>query len=188
MTSAPASLLRAWHSPVGRVFVALHAALFVIAVANKGPADRAEVEALQQMFGGRGDWTYFAGHEFHLSYESYLMFAVMVADIPAVLASAILSVPVGWVLDPLHLWEPSIYVGSYLVAIVELLAASCQWLLVGSWVQAILNGGGQREQRLVEWVHEHQWALIGGIGGGAVVVIPLVYVRATLWLIELRAA
>ena len=50
-----------------------------------------------------------------------------------------------------------------------------------------LERRGQRYQHILVWAERHHWGLVAGIGGGVVVVIPIVYVRAVLWLLELRA-
>jgi hypothetical protein len=185
-----AAIRRAWHSSIGRVFCALHVALLLIAIANKGPADPAGAQALEELFasGGGASWTYFAGREFHLNYESLLMIAVTLGNMPALLLTDFgIILPLGWLSERLYPWQPSIYVASYINAAVMLVAGSCQWLLVGSWIQAVLERRGQRYQRILVWAERHQWGLVAGIGGGVVVVIPIVYVRAVLWLVELRA-
>ena len=185
-----AAIRRACQSSIGRVFFAVHVALLLTAIANKGPADPAGAQSLEELFasGGGASWTYFAGREFHLNYESLLMIAVMLGDMPALLVTDFgIIMPLGWLSERLYSWQPSIYVASYLDAALVFVAGSCQWLLVGSWIQAVLERRGQRYQRILVWAERHHWGLVAGIAGGLAVVIPIVYVRAVLWLVELRA-
>ena len=83
--------------------------------------------------GGWASTTLLAGRPFHLHYESALLKAVFLADMPAL----IFCVALGLMMFPfsLLLGEPPAFVGSYIAAAVLLVAASLQWLLVGYWIQ-----------------------------------------------------
>jgi hypothetical protein len=155
----------------------LHGSLFLIAIANMGPADPHGAAGLQQLLesGGWADWTYFAGRNFHLYYESALLRFLFYADLPGAAAAAVVSRPL-WYLTT-HL---SLYTQSYLAAAVVLLGASAQWFLVGYRLQVWLVHSGGWRGHAVQWAARHVRHGVIAIIVVTCVVVPVVHQQAVV--------
>ena len=113
-------------SPLAWLLVAIHAALFFLAVTSMRPPNPAYGQVLDA--GGSWNTTLFAGRPFHFYYESLLLKILFTVDLPAGLA----VIPAALIGDLfLRALNIGSYVGSYLGAALFLLASSCQWLAVG---------------------------------------------------------
>jgi len=117
------------------LLVCLHAAWFLLAIANMSPP----APGLAKFFdrGGGSSATVFAGRPFHFTYESMFLKALLLVDMPSMLASVpfdfLLLAPVE---KALHV---KTFAGSYVDAIVLLIIASCQWLVIGSFIDTRLK-------------------------------------------------
>ena len=194
-------IMRTWRSSVGRLLVVLHAALMVIALANKGPADPTGANELQQIsqFGFSMDYSYFAGRQIHLNYESPLMQVLILADLPSDFGCIAVALPVSWLSDTIWAskdtrassatpWRTSLFVLSYRTAAWLLLAASVQWLIVGSWLQRSLRRRDGREPRAIAWLDRHLWRVVAAVVVASAVVVPIVYHNAVLGLRAMEGA
>ncbi len=119
---------------MGWFLVCLHAAWFFLAIANMSPPAPALAQFLDN--GGWSSATVFAGRPFHFTYELMFLKAIVLVDMPSMLA----AIPIGLLLSPL---EKAFHVGSYVASYVEaallLLLASCQWLAIGSVLHSWLK-------------------------------------------------
>lgn len=113
----------------------LHGTWFVTAVANMSPPNRGFASLLEN--GGWSSAALFAGRPFHFHYESLALKLLLLCDMPALLASSVLSfvfaVPFTWFH---HL---GMYSASYLSAASLLLVGTAQWLLIGHAVHSWLE-------------------------------------------------
>jgi hypothetical protein len=119
---------------LGWLFACVHAAWFVLAIANMSPPSPALADFLDR--GGSSTATIFAGRPFHYHYESALLQALVLADFPSMLVEALLGLVSFPLLMNVHLGH---YLGSYLGAGLLLLIATFQWLVVGKSVEAWLS-------------------------------------------------
>jgi hypothetical protein len=162
-------------SEIGLLVAVLHAGLFVIAVANMGPADPVRAAGLQQQIqsGGWSSGTYFAGRAFHYYYESLLLKTVLLLDLPM----SFVAMQVTW-----PLWSSFTYLGlyaqSYVAAGLTLLAASVQWFIVGHAMQVWFARRPGRRQRSVAWLARHTRHAVIAILVVTVIVVPLVHQTA----------
>ena len=91
-----------------------------------GPPSRRAADFLDSLQGA--DWTLFAGRPFHYHYLSWVMQALILADMPSMLVAAALAL----LLSSLHLTPHlSTFVQSYVDAVVRFILATGQWLLIG---------------------------------------------------------
>jgi hypothetical protein len=118
---------------LGLVFVVLHAAWFLLAIANMSPPSPQFAEFLD---GGRGSSAaILAGRPFHFTYESYLLKCLFVLDLPSMIATVPIEFLVGALLKVMHVGS---FVGSYFGAGFILIAGTLQWFAMGrigqSWL------------------------------------------------------
>ena len=121
-------------SRLGWLLACLHAAWFVLAIANMSPPSPAFADFLDK--GGSSTATIFAGRPFHYHYESGLLQTLVLADSPSMLVEALLGLVSFPLLVNAHLGH---YLGSYLGAGLLILIATLQWLVVGESVQTWLS-------------------------------------------------
>jgi hypothetical protein len=128
-------------SPLGVLVAVIHGSLLILAISNMSPPSPQLAAYLDS--GGRSSATLFAGRPFHLHYESLLLKMVTLLDLPALLASAIILIPLG-------LGGIFTGVGRYVMSYVDagnlLVFASAQWWLVGRFIESRLctTGVGTR--------------------------------------------
>jgi hypothetical protein len=113
-------------SRVAWFFASLHAAWFLLAVANMSPPSPMFGKFLESVQGATT--TLFAGRPFHFHYESIVLQMLILADLPSALVQ-VLSVLFMWPL--LKLVHLSLYAVSYFGAGSLFFIATCQWLMVG---------------------------------------------------------
>jgi hypothetical protein len=144
------------------LLVCLHAAWFLLAIANMSPPSTGFADFLDQ--GGLSTATLFAGRPFHFHYESMVLKLLILADMPSALALALLDL-VSWpLLMNIHLGR---YLASYIAAGFLFLIATCQWLLVGHAIQ--------------NWLSSKSW-------GASVIIATCRYFAAALTFILLVTA
>ena len=116
------------------LLVCLHTAWFLLAIANMSPPAPSFAKFLD---GGRwSSATVFAGRPFHFTYESIFLKALLIVDMPSMLA----AVPFGLLLAPAEkALQVGSFVGSYVDAVVLLSVGTCQWLLVGNLIDTRLK-------------------------------------------------
>ena len=120
------SVRDAVRSPVAWLFVCLHASWFLMAIANMSPPSK----DLGSFFdsGGWSSATLLAGRPFHFHYESVFLKALLLADLPSLLAVAFGLAPVrAFFLPALGHFD-----ASYVAAGEWLWAGSLQWLVIGA--------------------------------------------------------
>jgi len=106
--------------------VFLHAAWFLLAIANMHPPSRDFAQFLEHSEGSTV--TIFAGRPFHYAYESVSLQILFLLDLPSWFA----SVPFGFLSLPFfELFHVGRFVGSYIGAGIVLIASSLQWLIIG---------------------------------------------------------
>lgn len=139
-------LSEASRSRLAWLIVFLHAAWFLLAIANMSPPSRGLANYLEH--GGWSSATIFAGRPFHFRYESLALKILTLLDLPSSLVStpfAILFFPFSKLL---HL---GLYEGSYAGACILLAVSSLQWLAIGyradKWLAA--RQGGSTLLRLI---------------------------------------
>lgn len=116
------------------LFACLHAAWFFLAIANMSPPARALGDFLDN--GGSSTAALLAGRPFHFHYESVSLQLMVLADMPSMLAGALLTLLSLPLLANIHVGH---YAGSYFGAGLLLLLATFQWLAVGKTVQTRLS-------------------------------------------------
>ncbi len=110
-------------SRLGWILASLHALWFVLAVANMSPPSPRLAEYLDK--GGWSSATLFAGRPFHYTYESLVLKFLLLADLPALVVFGLLS-------TVFSLWNViGACAASYVDALLLLIGASCQWLIIG---------------------------------------------------------
>jgi hypothetical protein len=116
------------------LIVLLHAAWFLLTIANMHPPSREFGNWLEHAQGSTV--AIFAGRPFHYSYESLALQLLTLFDLPSELA----SVPIGFCLTPLfRLFRFGIFEGSYVGAAVILVMSSLQWLIMGKFAHGWLS-------------------------------------------------
>jgi hypothetical protein len=115
------------------LFAALHAAWFLLAIANMSPPSPALADFLDS--GGSSTAAMFAGRPFHFHYEAALLQLLVLADLPSMLVQALVGLMLLPLLTNIHIGH---YVGSYFGAGFLLLIATFQWLVIGRSVQTWL--------------------------------------------------
>jgi len=116
------------------LLVCLHTAWFLLAIANMSPPAPSFAKFLDS--GGWSSATVFAGRPFHFTYESISLKALLIVDMPSMLA----GIPFGLFLAPVEkALQVGSFVGSYVDAVVLLLVATCQWLVVGNLIDTKLR-------------------------------------------------
>jgi hypothetical protein len=124
------SCRQALRSRVAWLVVCLHALWFFLAIANMSPPSPSFGLALDQ--GTVSTAVLFAGRPLHFHYESFLLQSLLIADFP----SGIAAIPIDMLLWPISAaFHLDNFHESYLAAFVILFTSSCQWLLIGNWVQ-----------------------------------------------------
>jgi len=116
------------------LFVCLHAAWFLLAVANMSPPSPAFADFLDQ--GGMSTATIFAGRPLHFHYESVFLKLLVLADMPSALVQSLFGLASWPLLVNIQL---SRYSASYIAAGFLFLIATCQWLAAGYTVQTWLS-------------------------------------------------
>jgi hypothetical protein len=159
-------------SRLGWLLVCLHAAWFLLAIANMSPPAPGLGAFLDQ--GGGSSATLLAGRPFHFEYESLFLKLLILSDLPSMLAMVPLSFALMLLPDAFHL---GLYQGSYLGATVLLFGASCQWLLVGNELNEWLVRKGW-----CSWPREqiHRWFrfLVAAIVITTLIMTPIVNERS----------
>jgi hypothetical protein len=122
-------------------FANLHAAWFLLAVANMSPPSPALGKFLESVQGSTT--TLFAGRPFHFHHESIVLQILILADLPSALVQVLLTLLALPLLKMVHL---SLYTASYVDAGCLLLIATCQWLMIGYAVETWMISR-QRERR-----------------------------------------
>lgn len=155
-------------SQVAWVLVCLHASWFLIAIANMSPPAPWLGEFLDR--GGWSSATLFAGRPFHFHYESMVMQLLVLADFPSMLA----ALPIGLSISPLmsaaHVGS---FIGSYVGALIELVTASCQWLVVGLAVDRRLESRPWGTN-VLRPVNKYFLAIVAFVLVLTVVAVPLI--------------
>jgi hypothetical protein len=140
-------LSEASRSRLAWLIVFLHAAWFLLAVANMHPPSRDFAQFLEHNAGSTV--AILEGRPFHYSYESWSMQILFLLDLPSSLASiplAILFLPFS------KIFRLGLYEGSYVGAGITLAMSSLQWLAIGyradKWLGSKLWG-----QSLLQRIH-----------------------------------
>lgn len=116
------------------LLVCLHAAWFLLAIANMSPPAPSFAKFLDS--GGWSSATVFAGRPFHFTYESVFLKALLVVDTPSMLV----GIPLGFLSAPIErVLHVGFFVGSYVDAVALLLVGTCQWLVVGNLIDIRLK-------------------------------------------------
>jgi len=157
---------------MGWILACLHAAWFLLAIANMSPPSPGLGEYLDK--GGGSSATLLAGRPFHFHYESLVLRLVILVDMPALLA----MVPLSFLELPLlKLFRLSFYYCSYSSAALLLFGASCQWLLIGNRLQQRLESA-----RWGRWINQqlHQWfvVIITVILVATLILVPIINERS----------
>jgi hypothetical protein len=127
-------LADAERSRLAWVLVLLHAAWFLLTIANMHPPSREFANYLDGTTGSTA--TIFAGRSFHYHYESLSLQLLMLFDLPSWLA----SVPIGLFLTPaLNVLHVGTYADPYVAAVVVFLMSSLQWLIIGKYADGWLG-------------------------------------------------
>jgi len=167
-----AFLRNAGRSHLGWLLACLHAAWFLLSIANMSPPSPGFGRFLDHVGGSSA--TLLAGRPFHFAYESLFLKLLILADMPSTLAMVPMSLVLFVCLKPLHL---GFYFASYLTAALVLVGATCQLLVVGSYVERWLA--------LRVWgswlrLHIHRWSslIIAIIVIATLVLAPVVNERS----------
>jgi hypothetical protein len=127
-------LSEAISSRLAWLLVSLHAAWFLLAIANMSPPSAGFANYLEH--GGWSSATILAGRPFHFVYESLLLRLLFLVDLPSMLA----EIPAALVMSPLlRILHVGFNSSSYVDAALWLALGSCQWLVVGLLVEALLT-------------------------------------------------
>ena len=119
-------LAEASRSRLAWLLVFLHAAWFLLAIANMSPPSRDFAHLLEHSEGS--SVTIFAGRPFHFHYESLSLQLLTLFDLPSSLA----SIPLAILLFPfLKLLHVGMYEGSYIAAAILFVMSSLQCLIIG---------------------------------------------------------
>lgn len=159
-------------SRLGWLLACFHAAWFVLAIANMSPPSPGLGQFLDG--GGGSSATLLAGRPFHFHYESVFLKVLILVDVPSTLA----TVPIGFVLSPcLMVLHMGSYFYSYVGALLMLLGATCQWLLVGGsferWLTLSSCGNRVRQQ-----IHRYSAIIMVGIAIATLVLAPAINQRS----------
>ena len=122
------------NSHLAWLFASLHAAWFLLAIANMSPPSPALADFLDN--GGSLTAAVFAGRPFHYHYESALLQLLVLADLPSMLVQALVGLMLLPLLMNIHIGH---YMGSYFGAGFLLLIATFQWLAIGRSAQIWLS-------------------------------------------------
>ena len=139
------------------LLVSLHAAWFLLAIANMSPPSPELANYLEH--GGGSSASILAGRPFHYEYESLFSKLLLLSDLPSELA----SIPVALLLLPLlKLFHVGLYDGSYIGAAILTAMGSLQWLIVGR----LANG----------WLSSRPWgvSILHRIGRHFVLLMTLI--------------
>ena len=122
-------------SRVGWILVLFHLCLLIYCFAQKGtiPADTSH-----DSFLANSTTSIIAGRGFHLAYESLLLKAIVLLDLPGLIVTGLISVPVA-VLATKLFPRPSFYTESWKAAVILMVGTSIQWLLVGYGIEVLLK-------------------------------------------------
>ena len=119
-------LAEASRSRLAWLLVFLHAAWFLLAIANMSPPSRDFAHFLEHVEGS--DVTTFAGRPFHFHNESLPLQILSLFDLPSSLA----AIPLAILLFPvLKLFHVGMYEGSYIGAVVLFVMSALQCLIIG---------------------------------------------------------
>jgi hypothetical protein len=162
-------------SRLGWILVSLHAAWFFLATADM-TTPSPSVEAFVNSFGG-STTILFAGRPYHWGYQSLALKLLMVLDFPSHLAVALVFTPVAFFLPPG--FHPSIHEGSYLMAALVFLGASCQWLLLGNSLHRWLVSG-RRRRWVLEQLHRRFTMIVTITLVIALILTPIINERSRI--------
>jgi hypothetical protein len=120
-------LSEAIRSRLAWLLVFLHAAWFLLTIANMSPPSRDVADFIEH-----SEWSsataILAGRPFHYHYESLSLQILFFVDLPSSLA----AIPVGFLALPfLKLFHLGLYEGSYVSAGILLAVSALQWLTIG---------------------------------------------------------
>jgi hypothetical protein len=116
------------------LLVFIHAAWFLLAIANMSPPSPGLANYIEH--GGGSSASILAGRPFHYEYESLFSKLLLLSDLPSALA----SIPVALFLLPLFkLFQVGLYEGSYIGAGILLAMGSLQWLIAGKFANGWLR-------------------------------------------------
>jgi hypothetical protein len=117
-------------SPFAWLIVSIHAAWFVLAIANMSPPWPQLGDRIDR--GLYSSATLLAGRPFHLEYESLWLKALVLMDLPSWIASVRFGLLLAPLLATMHV---GFYRGSYVGASLILIVSSLQWLFFGYLVE-----------------------------------------------------
>jgi hypothetical protein len=127
-------LSEAVRSRLAWLVVSLHAAWFLLAIANMSPPSREVANFIEQFSGSTV--SILAGRPFHFAHESLFLQLLTLFDLPSMFA----SIPIALLLFPLlKLLHVGLYEGSYVGAGIQIAMGSLQWLLVGRLAEVWLG-------------------------------------------------
>lgn len=156
MSSVPARftklrclLAESARSRLAWLIVLLHAAWFLLAIANMRPPSRESANVIEHFTGSTE--SILAGRPFHYSHESFSLQMLMLLDLPSWLASVPLGLLVSPVLTVLHVGT---YAGSYVGAVIVFLMSSLQWLIMGKFAHGWLRSRALGVSTL-RWIDRH---------------------------------
>jgi len=154
------------------LLASIHAAWFLLAVANMSPPSPALGEFLDS--GGGSSATLFAGRPFHFTYESIFLKLLIFCDLPSALA----LLPVDLLLLPLRKAASlSAFSTSYFGAAELFSFATCQWLLIGCAVQTRIAAKPWGD-KLLRKVNRHFTAIVVLVILATIVLGPIVNRRS----------
>jgi hypothetical protein len=122
-------------SRLGQLLFVAHLCLVLYLFSQKPVAEHDPNNCIPQSQWG-WDYVLIAGRPFHWHYESALMKVISVLDLPAGFISSILYAPVSY-LNP----NICVHTASWIEAVLLLLCASAQWLLLGFILERLLFRG-----------------------------------------------
>src|SRR6266436_3853751 len=127
-------LAEASRSRLAWLVCSLHAACYLLAIANMSPPSREVANFIEQFSGSTV--SILAGRPFHFAHESLFLQLLTVFDLPSMFA----SIPIALLLFPLlKLFHLGLYEGSYIGAGIQIAMGSLQWLLVGRLAEVWLG-------------------------------------------------
>ena len=123
-------LQRVLHSRLGIVLASVHLCLVIYSFGLKEAIPR----ECHERYNFAGE-SFIAGRSVHWHYESALLKALMLLDLP----STMLALPGGFLLWLLRYFLPEMCVTteSWIGAVILLIATSVQWLCIGYWIELL---------------------------------------------------
>jgi len=172
----PFSLLRrSVQGQLWLLFVVFHAVWLLAGIANMSPPNQEFASNLEQLY-EQGGWcsaSLLAGRPFHYTYEAVLLKVVVFIDMPSMIVAIVPSMVVDVIAR--KVFGLSLYVSSYVDAVVLLLVASMQWCVMAYIVESRLCSG-PKGQKVLSYLTQHKWPIITVlIVGGLALVLVLHY-------------